>query len=167
VLIQSSSLSPSFGGLVSSCQQAGPALALIRLGLQVTGLLNDLATLTRIRLSSLSAGPDAMRIGVVFTGTDAVRILAKSVGRDKPQNRVRRSTGVGCLPPAGVGQRGEADEKPASGWYGAMQQAMRGMMPILSVIKVGRDTPQLYAEESTEKLLTQKSYRQPSVWPVS
>ncbi len=96
------------------------------------GLLNDLVTLTAIRLSSLSAGPDAMRIGVVFTGTDAVRILAKGVGRDKPQNRATKSTGVGRLFPAGVGPRREADEKPASGWYGAMQQAMRGMMPILS-----------------------------------
>ena len=106
------------GGLVLSCQQAGPALADIdplRQGLRVAGLLNDLATLTAIRLSSLSAGPDAMRIGVVFTGTGAVRILSKSVGRDKPQNRVTKSTGVCCLPPAVVGHRGEADEKPASG----------------------------------------------------
>ena len=145
------------GGLVFSCQQTGPALALIdplRQGLRATGLLNDLVTLTAIRLSSLSAGPDAMRIGVVFTGTDAVRILAKSVGRDKPQNRVTKSTGVCCLPPAGVGHRREADENPASGWCGAMQQAMRGMMPILSVMKVGRDRPQLCARELTEKLTT-------------
>jgi hypothetical protein len=90
-----------------------------------------------------------MRIGV-FTGTDDVRILSKGGGRDRPQNWVTKSTGVRCLPPAGVGQRGEADEKPASGWYGAMQQAMRGMMPILSVIKIGRDRPQLCATEPTE-----------------
>ena len=112
------SLSPSFGsGLVSSCQQTGPALALIdplRQGPRATGLPNDLVTLTTLRVSSLSAGPDAMRIGVVFTGTDAVRILSKGVGRDKPQNRVTKSTGVGCLPPAGVGHRREADEKSES-----------------------------------------------------
>jgi hypothetical protein len=107
-----------------------------------------LVTLTAIRLSSLSAAPDATRIGAVFIGTDAVRILSKGVGRDKSQNRVTRSTGGGRLPPAGVGRRREADEKPASGWYGAMQQAMRGMMPILSVTKVGRDRPQLCARES-------------------
>jgi hypothetical protein len=95
-----------------------------------------------------------MRVGVVFIGTDAVRILAKGVGRDKPQNRVTKSKGVCCLPPAGAGHRREADEKPASGWYGAMQQAMRGMMPILSVMKVGRDRPQLCAKESTEKQTT-------------
>jgi hypothetical protein len=144
-------------GLVSSCQQTGPALALIhplRQGLRVTGLLNDLVTLTAIRLSSLSAGPDAMRIGVVFTGTDALRIRSKYVGRDKPQIRVTKSMGVGSLPPAGVCRRRVADEKPESGWYGAMQQAMRGMMPILSVMKVGRDRPQLCARESTEKLPT-------------
>jgi hypothetical protein len=76
-----------------------------------------------------------MRIGVVFIGTDAVRVLLKGTDRDKPQNRVTKSKGVDCLPPAGVGHRKEADEKPASGWYGAMQQAMRGMMPILSVME--------------------------------
>jgi hypothetical protein len=73
------------------------------LGLRVIGLLNDLVTLTAIRLSSLSAGPDAMRIGVAFTGTGAVQILAKGVGRDKPQNRATKSTGVGRLFPAGGG----------------------------------------------------------------
>jgi hypothetical protein len=149
-----------WGALVSSCQQTGPALALIdplRQGLRVTGLLNDLVTLTALRLSSLSAGPDGMRISVVFTGTDTVWLLSKNVDRDEPQNRVRKSTGVGCLLPADVGHRREADEKVASKWYGAMQQAMRGMMPILSVMKVGRDRPQLCARESTEKLTTQKS----------
>ena len=86
----------------------------------------------------------------MFTGTDAVRMLSKSIGRDKPQNRVTKSTGVGRLPPVGVGRRREADENPASGWYGAMQQTMCDMMPILSVRKVGRDRPQLCARESTE-----------------
>ena len=152
MLIRSSSLYRRSGGdLVSSCQQTGPALALIdplRQGLRATGLLKDLVTLTAIRLWSLSAGPDAMRIGVVFIGTCTVRVLSQGVGRDKPQNRATKSTGVCCLPPAGVGHRRDADEKPASGWYGAMQQAMRGMMPILSVIKVGRDRPQLCARES-------------------
>ena len=93
----------------------------------MTGLLNDLATLTAIRLSSLSAGPDAMRVGVVFTGTGTVRILSKDIGRDN---------------------------NPALGRYGAMQQVMRGMMPILSVMKVGRDKPQHCARESTKKLTT-------------
>ena len=139
------------------CHQTGPALALIvplRLGLPVTGLLNDLVTLTALRLSSLSAGPDAMRIGVVFTGADAVRILAKGVGRDRPQNRATKSTGIGRRPPAGAGDAREADKNPASGWYGAMQQTMRDMMPILSVMKIGSDRPQHCARESTEKLPT-------------
>ena len=90
-----------------------------------------------------------MRIGDVFTGTDAVRILSKGGARDKPQNRVTKSTGVG--------RRREADENPASGWYGAMQRTMCDMMPILSGMKVGRDRPQLCARESTEKLTTQKT----------
>jgi hypothetical protein len=71
----------------------------------VTGLLNDLVTLTALRLSNFSAGPDAMRIGVVFTGTNAARVLSKGVGR---------------LPLAGVDHRREADENPASGWSGVM-----------------------------------------------
>ena len=86
------------GALVSSCQQTGPALALIdplRQGLRATGLL-----------------------------------------------------------PAGVSRRREADEIAGVRWYGAMQQTMRGMMPILSVMKVGRDRPQLCARESTDKLTT-------------
>jgi hypothetical protein len=95
-----------------------------------------------------------MRIGVVFIGTDAVRILSKGVGQDKPQNRVTKSTGVGRLPPAGVGRRREADENPAPGWYGAIRQTMCDMVPILSVMKVGRDRPQLCAGESTDKLTT-------------
>jgi hypothetical protein len=53
-------------------------IASLRQGVQVTGLLNDVVTLTAIRLSSLSAGPDVMQIGVVFVGTDAVRILSKA-----------------------------------------------------------------------------------------
>jgi hypothetical protein len=96
-----------------ACQPTGPARALtdpLRRRRPVADLMDGLPTLTRIRLSSLSAGPDATRIGVVFTGTDAVRMLSKSIGRDKPQNRVTKSTGVGRLPPAGVGHRREADE---------------------------------------------------------
>jgi hypothetical protein len=122
------------GGLVSWCQQTGPALVLmdpLRQGLRATGLLNDLVSLTAIRLSSPSAGPDATRIGVVFIGTDAVRTLAKRTGRDRPQDRVTKSTGIGRLPPASVGHRRESDENPASGWYGAMQQTMCDMVPIL------------------------------------
>jgi hypothetical protein len=99
------------------------------LGLRVIGLLNDLVTLTAIRLSSLSAGPDAMRIGVAFTGTGAVQILAKGVGRDKPQNRATKSTGVGRLFPAGVGPRREADEKPPSGWSDATGNARHDADP--------------------------------------
>jgi hypothetical protein len=98
------------GGLVSSSQQTGPALALIdplRQGLRATGLLADLVSLTALRLSSLSAGPDALRMGVVFTGTDAVRILLNGVARDRPQNRVTKSTGVRCLPPTGVAVAGK------------------------------------------------------------
>ena len=140
-----------------SCQQTGPALALIdplRQGLRATGLLNDLVTLTLIWLSSFSAGRDAMRIGVMFIGTCTVRILAKSIGPGKPQNRATKSTGIGRRPPAGAGDAREADKNPASGWYGAMQQTMRDMMPILSVMKIGSDRPQHCARESTEKLPT-------------
>lgn len=44
------------------------------------GLLDGLATIIRFQLSNLSAGPDAMAVGVVFAGSD------------KPQYRVRKST---------------------------------------------------------------------------
>ena len=60
-----------------------------------TGLLDGLAISIRLRLSSLSAGPDAMQVGVVFAGWPSaaiVPILSKSADRDKPQNRVRKST---------------------------------------------------------------------------
>jgi hypothetical protein len=60
----------------------------------MTGLLDGLSTFTRIRLSSLSAGPDAMLVGVVFAGrpsTAIVPILSKSDGRDKPQYPVTKS----------------------------------------------------------------------------
>ena len=93
-----------------------------------------------------------MRIGVVFMGTDAVRILSKGVGRDRPQDRVKKATGVCRLRPASAGHSREADETPVPRWSGAIRQAMRGMMPILSVMKIGRDRPQLCARESTEKL---------------
>jgi hypothetical protein len=48
------------------------------------GLLDGLATIIRFQLSSLSAGPDAMAVGVVFAGPD------------KPQYRVRKSTLFYC-----------------------------------------------------------------------
>ena len=99
-----------------------------------------------------------MRIGVVFIGTDAVRILSKGVGQDRPQYRVTTSTGVGRLSPAGVGQRREADEIAGVRWYGAMQQTMRGMMPILSLIKVGRDRPQLCARESSHLFIVRRKH---------
>jgi hypothetical protein len=86
----------------------------------VTGLLNDLVTLTAIRLSSLSAGPDAMRIGVVFTGTGPVPILAKSIGRDKPQNRVRKSTGVCCPSWRALATAENGTRTEESSWYEAM-----------------------------------------------
>jgi len=35
-----------------------------------------LATLTHIRLPGVASDPDAMEIGVVFTGTDTVPILS-------------------------------------------------------------------------------------------
>ena len=61
-------------------------------------LMDGLPTLTRIRLSSLSADPDAMRIGVIFTGTATVLILSKSIGKQRPQSRVGKSMGVWCRP---------------------------------------------------------------------
>ena len=96
-------------------------------------LLDGLATLIRIRLSSLSAGPDAMQVGVVFAGwtrpvnllptlirirlptrwagpdamlvgvvfTDGpapakMPILSMSLGGDKPQYPVAKSTHSGA-----------------------------------------------------------------------
>src|SRR5215218_7218975 len=82
-------------------ERKGPARALIDslpVGRCVTGLLNGLASGIRIELSYLSAGPDAMMVGVVFAGWPSVAIvptLLKSVGRDKPQDRVRKSISFG------------------------------------------------------------------------
>src|SRR5689334_22966778 len=81
----------------------GPARALIGslwtgrcwIGRCGTALLDGLATSIRIRLSSLSAGPDAMVDGVVVAGWPSaaiVPILSKSAGRDKPRNRIGKST---------------------------------------------------------------------------
>ena len=60
----------------------------------MTGLLDGLSTFTRIRLSSLSAGPDAMLVGVVLAGWPSaaiVPILSESDGADKPQYPVTKS----------------------------------------------------------------------------
>jgi hypothetical protein len=60
----------------------------------MTGMLDGLSTFIRIRSSSLSAGPDAMLVGVVFAGwpsTAIVPILSKSDGGDKPQYPVTKS----------------------------------------------------------------------------
>ena len=54
----------------------------------MTGLLDGLAILTRIRLPRVANGPDAMRIGDVCPGTDTVLILSKSIGRDRPWYRL-------------------------------------------------------------------------------
>jgi hypothetical protein len=117
--------------------------------------MDGLPTLIRSRLSGVASGLDAPRIGVFFTGTATVLILSKSIGRHRPQNRVGKSMRVGCRP-------GRSPALPARKETGASrraareaeQQGMRGMVPILSVIKVGRDRPQLCARESTEKLTT-------------
>ncbi len=73
----------------------GQAIDALRQGARVTDPLDGLATLIPIRLSSLSAGPDVTRVGVVFTGTNAVPVSSKSIGRDRAQFRVRKSTGSG------------------------------------------------------------------------
>ena len=60
----------------------------------MTGLLDGLSSFIRLRLSGLSAGPDAMLVGVVLAGrpsTAIVRILSMSDGGDKPQYPVTRS----------------------------------------------------------------------------
>ena len=87
----------------------GPARALIgslRIGRCMTGLLDGLSIVIRIRLSCLSAGPDAMLVGVVSAGRPSaaiVTILSKSDGGDKPQYpvtksiRFRRSASGGVL----------------------------------------------------------------------
>jgi hypothetical protein len=85
------------GRLILSPQAAGPARALtdpLRQGPPVTALLDGLTILTRIRLPRVANGPDVMPIGVVFPGTGPVLILSKSSGRDRPQYRVTKPTGL-------------------------------------------------------------------------
>jgi hypothetical protein len=124
------------GGLVSSCQQTGPALALIdplRQGRPVADLMDGLSTLTRFRLSRLSADPDAMRVGVIFTGTATALILSKSIGRHRPQCRVGKSMHVCCRPGRSLALHARKEtgaSRPAEREAG--QQGMRGMVPILS-----------------------------------
>jgi hypothetical protein len=78
----------------------------LRIGRCMTGLLDGLSTFNGIRLSSLSAGPDAMLVGVVLAGWPSaaiVPILSESDGADKPQYpvtksiRFRRSASGGVL----------------------------------------------------------------------
>jgi hypothetical protein len=76
------------------------------------GPRDGLPTLIRLRLPRLSAGPDAMEVGVVFAGWPSAAImpiLLKSVGppslklrRDKPQYPVRKSTRFSCGDAAAV-----------------------------------------------------------------
>jgi hypothetical protein len=83
-------------------QPKGPARALIgslRHARSVMDLRDGLPTLIRLRLPSLSAGPYAMEVGVVFAGWPSATIvpnLLKSVGRDRPQYPVRKSTCFSC-----------------------------------------------------------------------
>jgi hypothetical protein len=89
------------GRLVLACQPTGPARALtdpLRQERPVADLMDGLPTLTRIRLSRLSADSDAMRIGVIFTRTATVPILSKSLGRHGPQSWVGKSMRVCCRP---------------------------------------------------------------------
>ena len=79
MLIQSSDLYVAVGRLILSCQPTGPARALtdpLRHGPPLRSLLDGLATLTHIRLPGVASDPDAMEIGVVFTGTDTVPIFS-------------------------------------------------------------------------------------------
>lgn len=110
---------------------------------RVTGLLDSVAALTRVRLPRVADGPDAMRIAVVVAGVDAVPILPKTIGRDRPQYWVRKSAGFCCR---GV-WRALTRAAPAARCR-TMRRGMRAMMPILSLMKVSRDRPQLCARES-------------------
>jgi hypothetical protein len=89
------------GRLVLACQPTGPARALtdpLRRGGPVADLMDGLPTLIRSRLSGVASGPDAPRIGVIFTGTATVLILSKGIGRHRPQSRVGKSMRVCCRP---------------------------------------------------------------------
>jgi len=138
-----------------SCQPTGPARALTDPLLQrppLADLLDGLATLTRFRLLRIASGPDAMGSGVVFTGTDTPPILSKSIGRYGPQNRVGKSMRVCCRDGRALAL--PARKETCASWLAGrevVQQGMRGMVPILSVMKVGRDRPQLCARESRHK----------------
>jgi hypothetical protein len=48
-----------------------------------------------------------------------------------------------------------------------MQQTMRGMMPILSLMKVGRDRPQLCARESSHLFIVRRKHTSCSVRRLS
>jgi hypothetical protein len=100
----------------------------------VTGLLDGLAILTRIRLPRVANGPDAMRIAVVSTGMDTVPILLTSIGWDRPQFPVRKSTGFRPrrLRRALAMPASDQTRASLSARRGAMQVEMRAMMPILS-----------------------------------
>jgi hypothetical protein len=82
-----------------------------------------------------------MRIGDVLTGMGTVLILSKRIGRHRPQNRIAKSS----LPLPARKETGAS----RLARHEVVHQGMRGIVPILSVMKVGRDRPQLCARESS------------------
>ena len=103
----------------------------------MTGLLDGLATLTPVRLSGLSAGPDAMGISVVFPGGDTESILSKSIGTQTPQNLVRKSTGFRdrCFRRVLTVAPDICTGHTPSASCGVMKPGMPFMVPILSSIR--------------------------------
>ena len=89
--------------------------------------------------------PPARSVNLVGSGWPSAAmmpILLKSVGRDKPQYRVRKSTRFSC---------GEAELVLAM-HAGDEAASMDNVMNQSRWLKVGRDRPQLCARESTEFL---------------
>lgn len=113
------------------------------------GLLDGLATFVRLRLSSLPAGPDAMRVGVVFAG----RILRVSVGAHRPQLPVTKSMCLRCrlLIPL-------SSPREASSWAG------EGHLNVLLQIAPhgrGATSPQLTIPPHSRRRLRDRAARRP------
>ena len=79
--------------------------------------VNLLPTIIRIRLPTRWAGPDAMLVGVVFTDGPApakMPILSMSLGGDKPQYPVAKSTHSGAHASCHAGNACRHDARAAT-----------------------------------------------------
>ena len=145
-------------------QANGPARALMLClpGCWVAmGLLDGLATVIRFRLSSLSAGPDAMAVGVVFAGGPLnplptlirIAVACPSAGPDVMLVggvfTGRPAVACGPLGPAGKASSGHLTHGRCAAWkLVGSGRPSAAMMPIL-VKSVGGDKPQNRVRKST------------------